>query len=90
MKINKVMDTVTDFFKENVNAPLRFTAIEKTDEGWYLQLEVIEEKEYMQKYARDQIVGLYEVTLDDEMEVTSFKRINMRSRSMAYEEEATS
>lgn len=86
MKINKVMETVTNFFTEHIKPPFRFTSIQSVEKGWTLQVEVVEEKEYMQKYARDQLIGLYDVTLDEDMEVTSFNRIDMRSRSIPYSE----
>lgn len=82
MEIKEVMQNVSEFFEEHVAPPHKITAVEKGEEaGWTLRLEVIEEKEYMKKYAKDEMVGVYEVTVNEKKEVTSFKRLDIRYRS---------
>ncbi|MCM3619545.1 gas vesicle protein [Sutcliffiella horikoshii] len=82
MEIKKIMGSVTDFFNEYV-APLhKITSIEESDnEGWKLTVEVIEEKEYMKKYAKDEMLGIYDVRLNEEKEVVAYKRRDIRYRS---------
>ncbi|MDV2684665.1 gas vesicle protein GvpO [Alkalihalophilus lindianensis] len=82
MGIKEIMNNVADFFNEHV-APLhKITAVEERENGgWMLTVEVIEEKEYMKKYAKDEMIGVYDVVLDKEKEVTSFKRRDVRYRS---------
>ncbi|WP_164214961.1 gas vesicle protein GvpO [Virgibacillus sp. YIM 98842] len=82
MEIKEVMKNVNNFFAEHVAPPHKITAVEQgEEEGWKLMLEVIEEKEYMKKYAKDEMVGVYEVSVNGEKEVTSFKRLDIRYRS---------
>ncbi|WP_349410787.1 gas vesicle protein GvpO [Pseudalkalibacillus sp. SCS-8] len=82
MEIKKIMDHVADFFHEHVAPPHKFTSVEANgDDGWKVTLEVIEEKEYMKKYAKDEMIGTYEVFINNEQEVTSFKRQDVRFRS---------
>lgn len=80
-----VMDEITDFFNEHIAPPHKIISVKKQteneEEGWRGLVEVIEEKEYMKKYANDQMVGLYEVFLDEEGDVTGFARISLRYRS---------
>ncbi|MEC5424508.1 gas vesicle protein GvpO [Virgibacillus sp. C22-A2] len=80
-----VMDEVTAFFKEHIAPPHKIISVKKQEEdgknGWRALVEVIEEKEYMKKYANDQMVGLYEVFLDEDNDVTEFSRISLRYRS---------
>ncbi|WP_096155007.1 MULTISPECIES: gas vesicle protein GvpO [Bacillus] len=82
MEINKIMGNVAKFFNEFV-APLhKITSVEEgADEGWKLTVEVIEEKEYMKKYAKDEMLGVYDVYLNKEKEVVSYKRRDIRYRS---------
>lgn len=88
MKIKEIMDNVTEFFNEYVAPPHKITSVEATeDEGWKATVEVIEEKEYMKKYAKDEMLGTYDVTLDKDKEVTSFKRKEIRFRSAIGVEE---
>ncbi|MBH0230832.1 gas vesicle protein [Halobacillus yeomjeoni] len=77
----KILDTVTTFFQDNIAPPHKIISAKKNEEGWRVLVEVIEEKDYMRKYARDQMIGLYEVFLDDDHEVTGFSRVSLRYRS---------
>lgn len=77
----KVLNEVSEFFNENIAPPHKIISARKKDQEWRVLVEVIEEKEYMKKYARDQMVGLYEVFLDENTEVTGFSRLSLRYRS---------
>ena len=81
----KVIEEIKTFFNESIAPPHKIISVkkqEKNDEsGWRALVEVIEEKEYMKKYANDQMIGLYEIFLDTEFEVTGFSRISLRFRS---------
>ena len=81
MEIKKIIANVTDFFNEFVAPVHKITSITKSETGWNLIVEVIEEKEYMKKYAKDEMVGVYEVILDQDQEISSYKRRDLRFRS---------
>lgn len=87
MEIKEVMSQVADFFNQHV-APLhKITSVEMNEqEGWKVIAEVIEEKEYMKKYAKDEMLGTYEVLLNNEKEVVSFTRRDVRYRSAIGQE----
>ncbi|SFD40207.1 Gas vesicle synthesis protein GvpO [Lentibacillus persicus] len=82
MEIKEVMQTVSEFFEAHVAPPHKIISVEAGEKsGWQLTIEVIEEKEYMKKYAKDEMVGVYEVHVNGDKEVTSFKRLEIRYRS---------
>ncbi|MBM7693507.1 hypothetical protein JOC77_002947 [Peribacillus deserti] len=82
MEIKKILGNVTDFFNEYIAPVHKITSVEESDNnGWKLTVEVIEEKEYMKKYAKDEMLGVYDVYLNEEKEVTSYKRRDIRYRS---------
>ena len=87
MEIKEIMNNVADFFNNHV-APLhKITSVESNEnEGWKVMAEVIEEKEYMKKYAKDEMLGTYEVLVNKEKEVTSFSRRDVRFRSAIGQE----
>ncbi|WP_085505832.1 gas vesicle protein GvpO [Thalassobacillus devorans] len=97
MKIMKVMDEVNQFFTENIAPPHKIISVrkhkdedsEEKQQGWKAMVEVIEEKEYMKKYANDQMIGLYEVFLDEDAEITGFSRISLRYRSDLEEQQSS-
>ncbi|MGP4106118.1 gas vesicle protein GvpO [Virgibacillus sp. L01] len=86
----QILDKVTDFFNNYIAPPHKIISVKKqteeSEEEWRALVEVIEEKQYMKKYANDQMVGLYEVFLDADLEVTGFSRISLRYRSDLEEE----
>ncbi|MFC4558039.1 gas vesicle protein GvpO [Virgibacillus kekensis] len=82
----KVIDEVTNFFNSYVAPPHKVISVKKQNDdneanAWFVQVEVIEEKEYMKRYGNDQMIGLYEVFLDNDVNVTGFERISLRYRS---------
>ncbi|RWZ51343.1 gas vesicle protein GvpR [Halobacillus fulvus] len=77
----KILNRVQEFFEENIAPPHKIISAKKQGEEWRVLVEVIEEKDYMKKYARDEMVGLYEVFLDNSQEVTGFSRLSLRYRS---------
>ncbi|RDI45976.1 gas vesicle protein GvpO [Falsibacillus pallidus] len=82
MEIKKVMKTVSDFFQENIAPPHKITSVDLLEEdGWKVTIEVVEEKEYMKKYAKDEMIGMYTVLVNEKGEITSFNRIDIRYRS---------
>ncbi|HET7657584.1 MAG TPA: gas vesicle protein GvpO [Bacillales bacterium] len=88
MEIKEIMKTVYGFFDENVAPPHKITSVERTeDEGWKVIVEVIEERDYMKKYAKDEMLGIYVALLNNEKELTSFSRKSIRYRSAIRQEE---
>lgn len=82
MEIKEIMQVVREFFQENIAPPHKITSVEMLEEGgWRVAIEVIEEREYMKKYAKDEMLGTYEVLLDENRHITSYKRVEIRSRS---------
>ncbi|KAF0816783.1 MULTISPECIES: gas vesicle protein GvpO [unclassified Cytobacillus] len=87
MEIKKIIGNVTEFFNEYVAPVHKITSVEESEnKGWKLTVEVIEEKEYMKKYAKDEMLGVYDVFLNAEKEVTSYKRRDIRYRSAINQE----
>ncbi|RHW33216.1 gas vesicle protein GvpR [Lysinibacillus yapensis] len=87
MEIREIIGNVTEFFNEFVAPVHKITAVEKNgDHGWKLTVEVIEEKEYMKKYAKDEMLGIYDVLLNEDKEITSYKRRDIRYRSSIKQE----
>jgi len=87
MEIKKIIGNTTAFFNEFVAPVHKITAVEEDENGgWRLTVEVIEEKDYMKKYAKDEMLGVYVVHLNENKEVTSYKRRDVRYRSAINQE----
>ncbi|PKR79145.1 gas vesicle protein GvpR [Halalkalibacillus sediminis] len=81
MNVTEIMSSIKEFFAEHVSPVHKITSINNRGKYWEAGVEVIEEKEYMRKYGRDQIIGEYVVRLNDNNEVTSFERKGLRQRT---------
>ncbi|WP_100399750.1 gas vesicle protein GvpR [Bacillus sp. FJAT-44742] len=86
-KLEEVINTVKSFFRENVYPVYRITSIVTEEKHWEVELEVIEEKEYMKKYGRDQLIGVYQARVNEEMEIVAFERKSLRQRTATLEAE---
>ncbi len=78
--MQKTLEIIEHFFTEHLSPPHKIPSVEPKDGGFRAVVEIIEEKEYMRKYARDEIVGVYEVKLNSENEVISYSRIYLKNR----------
>jgi hypothetical protein len=88
VKIMEVVDTVNEFFEKYIAPPHKVVGVEADEEsGWKVTIEVTEEKEYMKRYAKDEMLGVYEVHVDEDKEITSYTRTHMRYRSSLEEQE---
>ncbi|MCD7033531.1 gas vesicle protein [Metabacillus sp. GX 13764] len=87
MSMKKLLQEVTDFFSEYVRPPFKITSVKPVDNGWDVVVEVIEEKEYMKAYAKDQMIGVYHAHINQDMEVVSYDRKSMRPRSAVIVED---
>jgi len=77
MSVKEAGKAAKEFFKDVAGKPATLVGAEKTDEGWKVALEVVDDP----GAGFDPILGLYEVTLNDAMEPTSYIRKGMRRRS---------
>ena len=77
MEVEKVSKSVEAYFKEVMGKPGRAIGIEKIEKGWKALFEAVDDP----GAGFDPILGLYEVTLDEELNITAYKRTRMRRRS---------
>lgn len=80
MVIKKVITTVLKFFSEVLDKPGKIIGVIKKSDGWEVKIEVPEEVEYMRKRAQDDLMAIYEVIVDHNVEVVSFDRVALRER----------
>ncbi len=87
------MSAVNEFFDENIAPPHKITSVEPRKEneeegieaGWDILVEVIEEREYMKKYAKDEMLGVYQAALNKKYDIISYSRLSTRYRSAVEE-----
>jgi hypothetical protein len=82
-EIQRTAEAAVNFFDRVLGKKADVIAVEPVDSGWRALLELEEDAEYTRRFARPDIVGCYEVTLDSEGRVLSFGRASMRERARA-------
>lgn len=79
-EISEVKGVAEDFLKNTLGRTPYFVGIVKEEKGWIIQAEIIEDSEYTRKRARDDIIALYEVILNENLEILSYFRKDFRER----------
>jgi len=79
-RMKKVLDSLTTFTEEIMNKPCWATAVTEVQDGWRALVEVIEEDEYMRRRGRKDLIGVYEIVLDNDLGVRSYQRKELRER----------
>jgi hypothetical protein len=78
MKIEEARKAATEFLRGTLQKEGAIVKMSRTPEGWEVQVEVIEASEYIKALGIPTVVrdrNLYEVRLDDKLEVLSCERI---------------
>jgi Gas vesicle synthesis protein GvpO. len=86
MVIQEIVNEVMDFFTSFLKKEAHVIGVEKRESGWLVSVEVIEESEYMRRLALDDTVGLYEVEINNNKEILSYKRTALRERSEIHQD----
>lgn len=87
MSVIKLVSQITRFFEEVLHKEAHVVGIERRENGWLAQVETVEESEYMRRRALDDIMGLYEVEVNDALEITGYQRISLRERVVIRSED---
>jgi len=93
-QIIEVEKTITKFFKDILGKPVEghfkgqvygVTAIQPEEKGWRAVIEVVDEM----GMGMDPVLGLYEVHLDKDLNITAYERKSMRRSTEVTKEKAT-
>jgi len=93
-QIVEVEKTVTNFFKDILGKPVMghfkgqvygVIAIQPEEKGWRAVIEVVDEM----GMGMDPVLGLYEVHLDKDLNITAYERKNIRRTTEVSKEKAT-
>lgn len=87
MEIRKISKTVVAFFEAEQGRTGKVIAVQETDEGWLVEIEITEEDEYMRQRARRDILAIYEVRMDKAFNIKGYARKAMRERTELLEAE---
>ena len=81
MDFVKIKDVVSEFINENFKTSGKIIEIQKNEDGWISKIETIEESEYVRSLGKSDIIGLYEVHINNAGEIIEYKRLLLRERS---------
>jgi len=69
------------FFETVLEKTGRVIEVNKTGDDWLVVVEAVEESDYMRRFGRGDMLGIYEVKLDSNLNVISYTRKELRERS---------
>ena len=80
MNIVKLIEMVKDFFQTSLNKEASIIGVSRMENGWWVEVETIEDAEYLRKRAKDDIVAIYQVEVHETGEVIGYQRKGLRER----------
>lgn len=78
--IQNLVGEVKGFFETVLQKEANVIGVEKQENGWLVKVETVEDSDYMRRRALNDTMALYEVTLNQNMEITGYKRVILRQR----------
>lgn len=79
-QMKRVVESLAAFTEEILHKPCWVRAVTEMGDGWQAVVEVIEEDEYMRRRGRKDLIGVYEIILNNNYVVSSYKRKELRER----------
>jgi len=80
MDIQQLVNDVKTFFQSVLEKEANVIGVRRRENGWMVQVETIEDSDYQRRRALDDVVGLYEVEVNANLEILGYKRIGLRER----------
>ncbi len=80
MSLPIAINVVLNFFNNTMNKPGTIVGATKNEDGWTLKVEVVEESEYLVQFGRDELLAIYEVRVNEALEIIHYKRESLRER----------
>lgn len=74
MEIQELIKLIKDFCREELGMSGKVIKVNKIEDGWLVEVEVVEEEDYMQQIARKDLLAIYEIELDQEGEIKGYQR----------------
>lgn len=82
----EVTQAVLQFFGEVLDKTGRVISVESDENGgWRVLVESVEESEYTRRLGRSDILGLYQVYVDNNLKIASYSRRSLRDRTAIEE-----
>jgi hypothetical protein len=86
MIIEKVVKKAKEFCQENLGLEGKVIGVENNENGQLIQVEILEEQEYMRKFGRHDLMAVYEIEMNEEGKVQRYKRTKQFQRGNLDEE----
>lgn len=88
MKVEEVYMTVSDFFLSFLDKKGKIIGISQKDDQWEILVQTPEDAEYTSKYAKKDLIAIYKVIVDNNMEILSYNKTKVIERGVPLEIES--
>jgi hypothetical protein len=72
---------VKAFFEEVLGKAARVIALDSQPQGWRVMVEAVEDSDYLRRLGRSDLLGIYEVHINHNLEILSYTRKGLRERT---------
>jgi uridylate kinase len=78
--MEEIIRKVTVFFMDIFQQEARVIGIINEGNLWRAKVQIIEEDEYMARRAKKDLLGIYEVLVNQDLEIIAFDRVELKER----------
>jgi hypothetical protein len=83
--MKKVIDAAKIFFEELYENTSTVVGVSRCEEGWELMVEVLTDDDYTKKRAKNDLISVFKVYMDTDLQVISYSREEIRERGKVLE-----
>lgn len=83
--LKQIIEATEKFFGELFPHSAEVVSIIPTNEGWEVLVEVVTDDEYTKKRARNDLISVFKVSVNNKAEILSYIREEIRERGRAVE-----
>ncbi|OYO59682.1 gas vesicle protein GvpO [Lachnotalea glycerini] len=83
--MKKVIEAAKIFFEDLYESTATVVGVSHCDEGWELMVEVITDDDYTKIHAKKDLISVYKLYMDLNLQVLSYSREEIRERGKILE-----
>jgi hypothetical protein len=83
--MRRVIEAAKIFFEELYENTSTVVGVSRCEEGWELMVEVLTDDDYTKKRAKNDLISVFKVYMDTDLQVISYSREEIRERGKVLE-----
>ncbi|WP_162300541.1 gas vesicle protein GvpO [Anaerosacchariphilus polymeriproducens] len=83
--MKRVIEAARIFFEDLYENTATVVGVKRCEDNWELLVEVITDDDYTRKRAKNDLISVFKVNMDSDLQIISYSREEIRERGKALE-----